>query len=111
MGRTLGTERRGRPVRAARAEGAAGAPGPTARERGTGAASARLVRPAGHDDVVVTNQNKALRTVPVAGDATLSCSTIVNGGEEPCHGYADPAVWVRIQGGVATKVVTQLWWE
>lgn len=65
----------------------------------------------GHDDVVVTNQNKALRTVPVAGDATLSCSTIVNGGEEPCHGYADPAVWVRIQGGVATKVVTQLWWE
>ncbi len=65
----------------------------------------------GHDDVVVTNDNPAVRGVRVADGATFSCSTILDGREQPCDGYVDPAVWVRIEGGVATKVVTQLWWE
>lgn len=68
----------------------------------------------GHDDAVVTNENKTLRSVPVASGAPFTCSTVGlpdNSGDAPCNGYTDPAVWIRMQGGVATKVVTQLWWE
>jgi hypothetical protein len=65
----------------------------------------------GHDDVVVTNDNPGFYAVRVADGAAFACSTVVDGSEQPCGGYTDPAVWVRIEGGVATKIVTQLWWE
>jgi hypothetical protein len=66
----------------------------------------------GHDDVVVTNENTTLRTVTVAADATFTCSTVIGDQEMPsCNAALQDGVWVRIQGGTAAKVVTQLWWE
>jgi hypothetical protein len=65
----------------------------------------------GHDDVVVANDEADLVDVQVAPDARFSCSTILDGSEQPCGGPADPAVWVLVEGGSTRKVVTQLWWE
>ena len=66
----------------------------------------------GHDDVVVTNDNPTLRTVTVAADVERACSDIISGSEQACADDGDPpSWWVRIEGGAATKIVSQLWWE
>jgi hypothetical protein len=78
----------------------------------TGDIANELARADGHesadDDYWVVNDQATLRSVPVSSSAELVCVNL-GAGEEPCS--APPgtqfAIWIRVEGGMATKVLEQ----
>lgn len=66
------------------------------------------------NDVYVSNQNTTIRSVSVAPTAELRCIDMATGALDhtsqipcPSPGGGEWSIWVRIEGGVATRIVEQ----